>query len=93
MLIELFNCLKQTHGLKTLAILRNQVGNSTMNKIVKGYIPCLAFKGLKKFIIKDPMPFKVVKKFANAIPAAINKQGIYLDNMNKLVLCKIGMST
>ena len=63
-----------------------------MKKLAKSYIPSKAFKNLKKFVIKDPIPFKPNKKASVSIIKSINKHSIYLDNLRTLCLSKIGLN-
>lgn len=86
-IIILSNC----GGFKSLNIAKNGIGSLSLQMMAQTMVPSLMFRTIRKFILKDPFPQKVYKNEAYQLTQSIRENASQIYQLNKLVLCKIGL--
>ena len=57
-LMNLVRYLAKTRGLETLVFMQNSFGMATYSVLADQFIPKRAFKSIKKFVLREPIPHK-----------------------------------
>lgn len=82
--------LCKTKGLKSLVFMQNNFGEKTYKGLSQFLIPSIGFRSLKKFVVKDPIPNKLLPHEICSITKQLHSN--YFPNLSKLTLARVGFN-
>lgn len=82
--------LSKTKGLQSLVFMRNNFGEKTYKGLSKFLVPSMGFRTLKKFVLKDPIPNKLLPGEISKISKQLYSN--YFPSLNKLTLARVGFN-
>lgn len=88
---RLIRGLSRTRGLKTLCIVRNLIGPTTIKALAHDLLPSPACFSVKKLVLKDPYPMKLRRSMLSVLADQLCQAAPNLYHLRSLTLCKLGL--